>query len=75
MGEGRTPADKYKVLQELIYCKDPQKYESFFYTHQEYLAQLEFQNSNYAEHFLEIPQHKRKFLVIDDDLNLSLIHI
>lgn len=69
MGEGRTPADKYKVLQELIYCKDPQKNESFFYTHQEYLAQLEFQNSNYAEHFLEIPQHKRKFLVIDDDLN------
>ena len=69
MGEGRTPSDKYKVLQELLYCKEPQKSESFFYTQQEYLAQLEFQNSNYAEHFLEIPQHKRKFLVIDDDLH------
>lgn len=69
MGEGRTPNDKYKVLQELLYCKNPEKSKSFFYTQQEYLAQLEFQNSNYAEHFLEIPQHKRKFLVIDNDLH------
>lgn len=69
MGEGRTPTDKYKVLQELLYCKVPQKSESFFYTQQEYLAQIEFQNSNYAEHFLDIPQHKRKFLVIDNDLH------
>lgn len=69
LGEGRTPNDKYKTLQELIYCKEPEKREPFFFTQQEYLMKLEEQNLYYAEHFLEIPQNQRKFLVIDNELH------
>lgn len=69
LGEGRTPNDKYKTLQELIYCKEPDKRDSFFFTQQEYLMKLEEQNLHYAEHFLEIPQNQRKFLVIDNELH------
>lgn len=69
LGEGRTPNDKYKTLQELIYCKESEKREPFFFTQQEYLMKLEEQNLHYAEHFLEIPQNQRKFLVIDNELH------
>ena len=69
MGEGRTPNDKYKTLQELIYCKESEKGEPFFFTQQEYLMKLEEQNLHYAEHFLEIPQNQRRFLVIDNELH------
>ena len=69
LGEGRTPNDKYKVLQELIYCKESDKRDSFFFTQQECLMKLEEQNFHYAEHFLEIPQNQRKFLVIDNELH------
>lgn len=69
LGEGRTPNDKYKTLQELIYCKESEKRNPFFFTQQEYLMKLEEQNLHYAEHFLEIPQNQRKFLVIDNELH------
>ena len=69
LGEGRTPNDKYKILQELIYCKESEKKEPFFFTQQEYLTKLEEQNLHYAKHFLEIPQNQRKFLVIDNELH------
>lgn len=69
LGEGRTPNDKYKTLQELIYCKESEKRGPFFFTQQEYLTKLEEQNLHYAEHFLEIPQNQRRFLVIDNELH------
>lgn len=69
LGEGRTPNDKYKALQELIYCKDLENEAPLFFTKQEYLKKLEEQNLHYAEHFLDIPQNQRKFLVIDNELH------
>lgn len=68
MGKGRTPVDKYKVLQELI--KYDENASSDFLTPPVVRQHLEAQEQEYVNSFMSIPYTQRKFIVFDSELRV-----
>jgi hypothetical protein len=63
MGEGRSPFDNYKGLQELLHFRENLPYWA---TEAEMINILDERSSKFSQHFLELPYRQRKFIVISD---------
>lgn len=63
LDRGRNSLDSYKAMRELIHYKQAEN-ESLYFTVDDFKTKFEDIQGSYISHFLEIPQHQRRFVFL-----------